>query len=271
MTANALPFDKLAAGYDIEFTHSAIGQLQRRRVWQYLQPLLDGYNHPVRILEINCGTGEDALRLAALGHSVIATDASAMMVEEAKKKMIHTNSNPAPDFVVCPFNQLEQMFSGQKFDLVFSNFGGLNCIDADELRELGNSFNRLLNPAGKLFLTLMSDFCLREIIYYGARLQWAKAFRRWKPAAIFSADGVDMPVYYYRPGKIKNLLAVNFRIMAKHPVGLFIPPSYLEKGYANRQPQLQRLCRLEERLAAPWTSRFADHYCLLFNKREEQP
>ena len=37
----ASPFDILASSYDADFTVSTIGQLQRERVWHYLQALLN--------------------------------------------------------------------------------------------------------------------------------------------------------------------------------------------------------------------------------------
>ena len=39
-----------------------------------------------RILEINCGTGNDAVFLARSGMHVTATDISPMMIEETKRK-----------------------------------------------------------------------------------------------------------------------------------------------------------------------------------------
>ena len=76
----ASPFDTLAETYDADFSSSAIGLMQRKRVWKWLVPLLNESGRSLNILEINCGTGEDAIRLASMGHRVIATDASAAMI-----------------------------------------------------------------------------------------------------------------------------------------------------------------------------------------------
>lgn len=84
-------FDHIAENYDSSFTHTAIGQYQRALVWEHLRQCLPSY--PQKILEINCGTGEDALFLAEQGHQVIATDVSAEMVHQASLKSTHS-SNP---------------------------------------------------------------------------------------------------------------------------------------------------------------------------------
>jgi hypothetical protein len=56
-----LAFDSLAARYDDLFTRSTIGRAQRDAVWDVL---IDTFEPGAHILELNCGTGEDALFLA---------------------------------------------------------------------------------------------------------------------------------------------------------------------------------------------------------------
>ena len=78
-------FDSAAAGYDQAFTHSVIGRLQRRYVREQLAKILDTHQ-PKKILEVNCGTGEDALWLSAQNYEVTATDISEAMIGVAKSK-----------------------------------------------------------------------------------------------------------------------------------------------------------------------------------------
>src|SRR5215472_15307009 len=82
-TATALAFDHLAVNYDAKFTHSSIGRAQRMAVWECAQQI---FKPRSRLLELNCGTGEDALHFARQGFHVTACDISAAMVEEARKK-----------------------------------------------------------------------------------------------------------------------------------------------------------------------------------------
>ena len=81
------PFDLMAETYDADFTTSAIGKAQRKQVWDCLLPLLNASRKTLKILEINCGTGHDAIQLCNLGHSVTATDASEAMIGKARQKM----------------------------------------------------------------------------------------------------------------------------------------------------------------------------------------
>jgi SAM-dependent methyltransferase len=255
------PFDVLAQTYDADFTTSGIGQLQRERVWHYLDPLLKEMGGALSILEINCGTGTDALRLANMGHKIIATDASAAMIEQAKLK-----SGNDVEFITCAFEQLPAALAGKKFDLIFSNFGGLNCVDSEALKKLCDDLSALTTANGKLFFVLLSDRCAWEMIYYGIRAKFGQAFRRFKKAVDFTAGDKTMPVYYYSPGKLKHCFANHFFMQQKFPVGLFIPPSYLEKKFSAPSKRLNRLNKLEYKFGHSFLSRFADHYCCIFQK-----
>src|SRR3984893_19402209 len=81
--AAATAFDGVADSYDEVFTHSMIGRAQRRKVWA---KLLAAFPRGSRILELNCGTGEDARYLVERGRSVFACDASHSMIQVAKRR-----------------------------------------------------------------------------------------------------------------------------------------------------------------------------------------
>ena len=68
-------FDHTAKSYDDAFTHTAIGKLQREMVWSYLEATFKD-KFPSNVLELNCGTGEDAVFFARHGSKVLSTDVS---------------------------------------------------------------------------------------------------------------------------------------------------------------------------------------------------
>ena len=265
------PFDILAETYDADFTQSQIGKLQRKRVWKFLDAILQTSGKSLKILEINCGTGEDAIRLAAMGHAVIATDASEIMIEKAQRKRELSNiSSIQIEFIQSSFDELKQSFNDEKFDLVFSNFGGINCIDKAGITKLSNDLFSITNPDGYLFLTVMSRFCLWEILYYTSKGKLSTAFRRQQKEVQFKVNGSSIPVYYYSPRDLKKLFQSKFKLVETHPAGLFIPPSYLEKQFSKRPHWLNRLNRWEERLGKyRMFSPLADHYCIIL-KQDKQ-
>jgi SAM-dependent methyltransferase len=82
--AASSPFDDLAPGYDDAFTRGVLGALLRRPLWQRLDA---AFAPGSRVLELGCGTGEDAIHLGGRGVRVLATDAAGGMVAAARRKV----------------------------------------------------------------------------------------------------------------------------------------------------------------------------------------
>ena len=114
-------FDDLARDYDVDFTDSAIGKMQRDRVWHVLcHRILSAEKS--KILEVNCGTGVDAIWLANQGHEVLATDISGEMIQRAASKVHPKNLK----FLQAGFGEIKGLAAPESTDLIFSDFGGLN-------------------------------------------------------------------------------------------------------------------------------------------------
>src|SRR5689334_2190801 len=111
MPANSpTAFDTLAADYDHSFSQSLTGSSQRIQSRKWLSAFLEGKTE-LNILEINCGTGDDALWLASMGHKVVATDLSGAMIEEAKRKQVLYSSPLPVNFMQCDFNDLHSQLT----------------------------------------------------------------------------------------------------------------------------------------------------------------
>ena len=77
-------FDTIAEEYDRMFTHSILGKAQRSLVHEALR---DSFREGQHVLDLNCGTGEDAILMAARGISVLACDVSKRMINVAWQKL----------------------------------------------------------------------------------------------------------------------------------------------------------------------------------------
>jgi ubiquinone/menaquinone biosynthesis C-methylase UbiE len=254
-------FDKAALNYDKTFTGSEIGKMQRNLVYTQLSKHLD----PVQdILEINCGTGEDAIWLAQQDFNITATDISPKMIEVAKGKGSFDNLN----FITTDINSVAVSFEGQQFDLVFSNFGGLNCLSKPELENFLQNTASLISEKGKMILVIMPKNTLWEQFYFLAKIQFSNIFRRKKESVIAAVDGENVPTYYHNPKDIVNLAKANFEKVATKPIGFFVPPSYLESFFQNKKGILRFLNALEKGISG-WSflSKYADHYIIILQKR----
>ncbi|HSU27772.1 MAG TPA: methyltransferase domain-containing protein, partial [Chitinophagaceae bacterium] len=76
-------FDKQSKSFDQLYSHDEIIRYKRERVRAHVEKwMVPGSN----ILELNAGTGEDAVYFAGKGHRVHATDISAAMLEKLDEK-----------------------------------------------------------------------------------------------------------------------------------------------------------------------------------------
>lgn len=166
-------FDTMADHYDDLFTYSIVGRAQREVVWGRAAATFLPGSH---ILEINCGTGEDALFLANRGIRVTACDASGQMIERAKARKELEAPEASINFRVLPTERLCELPKEPLFDGAFSNFSGLNCVA--DLRTVANELATRLRPGTRLLLCLSTRFCPWEILHYAAKGDFRKALRR---------------------------------------------------------------------------------------------
>jgi SAM-dependent methyltransferase len=122
-------FDAAAESYDEAFTHTRLGRWLRDAVWARVGPL---FRPGQRVLELGCGTGEDALWLARQGVQVVATDVSAAMMAIARAKAARAGLSDYVTFarldLAAPQAADAVHVWDTLYDGVLSNFGALNCL-----------------------------------------------------------------------------------------------------------------------------------------------
>jgi len=255
-------FDLLAAGYDQNFTESLIGRAQRNAVWEVLTHTFEVNDN---ILELNCGTGEDAAFMAGRGISVFACDASPQMIARAEQRLCRQTSLLPIAFCHLPTERIGELRPETLFDGVFSNFSGLNCVE--DLGAVALSLSNLVKPGGRLLLCFSTRYCLIEIVYYLIRGQGEKAWRRCKGYTVATLANQQLPVYYPTLRQIRDRFAPHFTLRAYRGIGVAVPPSYCGNWARRHRAAFRMLCRLEGILSAvPILRVTGDHVLLCFEK-----
>jgi ubiquinone/menaquinone biosynthesis C-methylase UbiE len=250
-------FNQLAESYDQHFSHTVLGQYYRERVQQNMLEYWPGERD---ILEINAGTGEDALFLAEKGNRVLATDLSPKMVSMIDKKVKHR-------LVTTQVLDIEQLqtLQGQSFDGILSNFGGLNCIE--DIETFVADAASLLKPNGVLIITLMGRWVPWEWGYFACHGQFSKAARRCSGKATWR----QQTIYYPRMSTVKKQLKEHFKLLHQQGLGITMPPSYVSETVV-RWPRLFRFLAAVENGIARWSplAHLADHYLLVYQKNGKE-
>lgn len=251
-------FDLAAKNYDQLFTNSNIGKLQRNLVHQHIITFLKK-DKKLNILEINCGTGEDAIWFAKQGHQVLATDISKTMIDVAKNKVDLDNLYFKP----FDINHIGQLKPDEKYDLIFSNFGGLNCLSTKELSQFYVDSLKLLKDNGRVINVMMPKCCIWDNIYLLYKIRWKSLFRRnTNKGVTVKVNGLNVQTWYYNPKEIISLTKGLFDTESTYPVGLFIPPSFLESFFSKKRRILQLLAWLDSRFKLSILSKYADHFII---------
>jgi SAM-dependent methyltransferase len=123
----------------------------------------------MRVLDVGCGTGIDALALAERGIHVVAIDFSEAMIAQLQAKVDDDN---AVDARVLAIEDLQQL-RGERFDGLISGFAGLSAVD--DLRGFARDAAELVRPGGRLVLHMLNRFSLWEWLGYLARRDWPSA------------------------------------------------------------------------------------------------
>ena len=239
-------FDGIADEYDSMFTHTVVGRLQRQAVWR---SAAQTFRRGDRVLELNCGTGEDALFLAGNGISVCACDASAGMIERGRIRMAAELPSAQVDFRVLATEDLHSLPVVPTFDGAFSNFAGLNCIQ--DLSQTASELARLLRPGAQLLLCFATRFCAWEMAYYSLQGRFRKALRRISGSAKASVGGCRIRVYYPRVRQVLRAFRPAFTLRSIAGIGVTVPPSYLEP-WAERHKGLMHACAAMDRVVCRW-------------------
>jgi SAM-dependent methyltransferase len=239
-------FDSIAESYDSLFTRSLIGRAQRSEVWKKVRSVFRAGDH---VLELNCGTGVDAMFLASLGVRVTACDASAAMIEQAQARKSQESPSATVDYRWLCTERLHELSPDLSFNGVFSNFSGLNCLP--DISSVANFLAARLTPGAQLLLCFSTRFCAWEMLHYLGRGEPLKAIRRCRGSAEARMGAYLLPVYYPTVGSIRRSFGSAFRLRSLTGIGVAVPPTYME-AWSTRNPSLFRACQTFDRVAGNW-------------------
>lgn len=255
-------FDELAPTYDQRFTRSKVGRAQRDVVWAEIDRTWKAGD---LVLELNCGTGEDALHLACNGVQVLACDGSARMIDIALRRRAIEDPATCVNFIELTTEEISAISETRNFDGVLSNFSGFNCVA--DLRNVAMDLSALTRPGAEMLACLSTRFCAWEFIWYLTQANFKQAFRRWPGEVETSVAGRDVHVWYPTVSTLKKTFSPWFSLECITGVGIFVPPSYAEQWVSSHPQAFRFLCwidRYSKRL--PGFRIAGDHMLLRFRR-----
>jgi SAM-dependent methyltransferase len=191
-------YDRQAEIYDGFFAHSDV----RADVWKIAGRFLT----QGRLLDLGCGTGEDAIHFAQRGLEVTAVDVSPAMIAQLKLK--------CGDSIRCEVGDMRSSStSAEPFDGVFSNFSSVNYVsNLDWLSHIP-----LRTGAHVVLVTLGRFYPLGAAVFVW-KGQPRLAVHRLHRTMQGQVDGIPFEVHYHSLRRLRRALGSKFEL--KHVSGL---------------------------------------------------
>ena len=259
-------FDAAAPVYDSEYEN--LVAIKRIR-FITSRMLLRYFARGEALLELNCGTGTDAVHLARHGINVLATDFSPMMIHEAQKKIASQQLEKFVSTQILSYLDLKNL-RYRVFDGVYSNLGGLNCTN--ELYTVARDIAVLIKPGGYFIATVMSDLALWEMLAFLTRGKRRSALRRRNPeGCLADFHGGKVRTYYYSPQNFLKYFSEFFEPVEIMGLNIFTPPPNSTQAYNTLGGFVHILEKLDDALAHVYPFyRLGDHFLTVLKRNKSQ-
>lgn len=219
------------------------------------------------LLDIGCGTGEEALRLAQDGYSVLGIDVSPGMVWQAQAKLAGHGLGRGALFRVRPAGRLAALDERGPFEGAYASLGTLNS--EPDLAGVARGLHDLLAPGAPFVATVMSRRCLYEMLHGlrpGVRRIRLNRAGVWRESRAGASD-VIAPVRFYTPGEFAAPFAEHFTVERVMAFPLWLPPVHLHALYRADGAQ-GRWLALERRTRTwPGLRAWGDHFLMVLRHR----
>jgi 2-polyprenyl-3-methyl-5-hydroxy-6-metoxy-1,4-benzoquinol methylase len=264
LRATQQAFDSVAADYDGPRGNNALIQDMRGEMWRWLDA---SFAPGSRLIDIGCGTGLDAIRMARIGHRVTATDWSPQMIRRTEDRAAREQLQQRVQALALGAQELRGLDGEGGFHGAYSNLGPLNCVP--DLAELSRQCARLVMPGGALVFSVIGRVCPWEIAHYLRRGRWARVRLRFAREFVpVSMNGHTIWTHYYRPREFYRAFQREFVLSHVRGLCLFAPPPYLTWVRERHPRGYQWLRRLDRRYAGwPLLRGMGDHFLIVMRRR----
>ncbi len=222
----AQAYDAYAPRYDGILNENRINAYLRRETSGALRSLFSPESH---LLELGCGTGDEAFALADEGCEIVALDPSAEMITIARSKAAKHRRGNRVTFLLGTARDVPRVLEdapAASFDGAYSSFA---LSYDDDLRPLGSMLARLVRPGGLLVVAAMNRLCLSESLLSMMLLRPRLAGRRLGSRTMHKVGQVRTVVYPRTPLGLSHAFRPAFAVEQLRALCAVLPPHYANR------------------------------------------
>jgi ubiquinone/menaquinone biosynthesis C-methylase UbiE len=216
-------FSEAAPVYDQKIQANFINvDIREKEVKSVRERYIPGW----RLLEIGCGTGEEAKKIISeTGCDLTCVDISKGMIEFATTKIQKSGNGDKFRAFRLPASSLG-MVDG-KFGIVYSFNGALN--NEPNLSKFFKALGEIVLSGGYFIVSVRNRLSLGEILADCSRLRLEKLFSRIRGNVNVEVVGKKVSSHYFTNSEFLKLVPSGFRLEESIGLGIFAIPSLYEK------------------------------------------
>lgn len=263
----ALAFDSAAEEYDFTIGNNFINTWIRKRS---ISELLRWTSSDHTLLEIGCGTGQEAIEISKHVKRIIATDISTKMIEILSLKLKYRKLEGKIIPIKIPAAEIyrvRELLPDLEINGCYSFNGPLNC--EPNIKAFAKHLWEILASPGYFICSIRNTICMSEEISHILSLQFKKlAPRRIQPIMV-SVGGTDIPAFYYPPHSFAKSFEPYFELKKLIGLPALLPPAYLNDYYIRFRQYTSILEKIEELLSCRFPfNLLGDQTLFVFQKNE---
>lgn len=200
------------------------------------------------ILELGCGPGFDVEYFAETYPSsmVHAIDISPEMIELTRKRCEEKGLGNVK-LAVGSAEDIKEAFNGQKFDLIYVYFGGLNTVF--DLKRAAHDLRLNCAKDARMVLTFVNRYYITEIPLWLAKGRLDKAFERIRGEWRGYSDYRKIPSRVLSQKDIKKAFRTDFKITYKRGYSILYPAWYRSHLLGPLSGKAETLWKIDESLS----------------------
>src|SRR5437667_3055221 len=223
----SLAYDEFATRYDGLLTENRINAYMRREM---TRTLLSTFEPGSRLVELGCGTGDEAIALARSGCTVIALDPSAHMVKIASNKVHEARLENAIKFQVSTAahaaGRLAEAGIAKRFDGAYASF---SLSYEPDLRDVSSGLATLVVAGGKFVMAHMNRLCAVELIAAVLSGHPHIAGRRIGDRTVHKVGDFMTPIFPRSTSEILRAFHPHFTLETVRALPAILPPHYANR------------------------------------------
>ena len=225
--------------------------------------LLATFSPKLRLVELGCGTGDEALTLADRGTEIIALDPSEGMLRIARAKAASRVLGTRIRFVRAAARDLPQLRNSLNQPLD-GGYAAFSLAYEPDLRPVAEGLHMLLRPGALSLASIPSKICLVEFILALLACHPSFAGRRLQPLHGHKVGHYSVPIRTYTPKSFAVAMGPHFALLRWHALPAIVPPPYMNRLYSRLKGGADALEKADPFLARHFPFRsVGDHFLAL--------